>query len=125
MKQNKQQVRIGELAEQLEVERFVIRFWEKEFNFQATRSNGGQRYYEPKDVEKFKLIKQLLYEEGFTIAGAKKLLMEQRAHKIRPARSSQKQKIVVPARSTSALPENLLRALQQLKNQLQNLRSSL
>lgn len=72
MKMQKKQFRIGELAKNLGVERFVIRFWEKEFNVTGARSEGGQRFYEQKDLEKFRSIKQLLYEQGFTIAGAKK-----------------------------------------------------
>lgn len=72
----KRQFRIGQLAELLGVERFVVRFWEKEFNLNAYRSNGGQRFYEEKDLNKFRTIKKLLYEEGFTIAGAKKKLRE-------------------------------------------------
>jgi DNA-binding transcriptional MerR regulator len=72
----KRKFRIGELAEQLNVERFVIRFWEKEFKIKTIRSSGGQRFYQEKDLEKFKLIKELLYKRGFTIAGAKKQLEE-------------------------------------------------
>ena len=74
MKMQKRKFRIGELANILNVERFVIRFWEKEFMLKATRSHGGQRFYDEKDVEKFKHIKELLYEKGFTIAGARKQL---------------------------------------------------
>lgn len=72
MKMQKKQFRIGELAKCLAVERFVIRFWEKEFNVSGHRSQGGQRFYEEKDLERFRTIKRLLYEQGFTIAGAKK-----------------------------------------------------
>ncbi len=72
MKMQKKQFRIGELAKNLGVEQFVIRFWEKEFNVTGSRSEGGQRFYEKKDLEKFQSIKTLLYEQGFTIAGAKK-----------------------------------------------------
>ncbi len=74
MKMQKKQFRIGQLADLLELEQFVIRFWEKEFNFTSTRSDGGQRFYEEKDLLRFKAIKRLLYQEGFTIAGAKKKL---------------------------------------------------
>jgi DNA-binding transcriptional MerR regulator len=72
MKMQKRKFRIGELAEELNIERFVIRFWEKEFNIKTTRSEGGQRFYSQEDFDKFKLIKELLYHQGFTIAGAKK-----------------------------------------------------
>ena len=72
MKMESKKIRIGELAQSLAVERFVIRFWEKEFDISCERSEGGQRFYTSKDAEKFHLIKELLYDKGFTIAGAKK-----------------------------------------------------
>jgi DNA-binding transcriptional MerR regulator len=74
MKIESRKFRIGELANRLEVERFVIRFWEKEFSLKSTRSTGRQRFYDEKDLQKFMAIKNLLYNEGFTIAGAKKQL---------------------------------------------------
>jgi DNA-binding transcriptional MerR regulator len=66
--------RIGELAQKVGVERFVIRFWEKEFKLYSPRSNGGQRFYTKKDLETFQTIKQLLYEQKFTIEGAKQFM---------------------------------------------------
>ena len=66
--------RIGELAQKVGVERFVIRFWEKEFNLRSPRSNGGQRFYTNKDLETFQTIKNLLYEQKFTIEGAKRFM---------------------------------------------------
>jgi len=82
MKMQRRQFRIGELAKQLGVERFVVRFWEKEFQFNAQRSHGGQRFYEEKDLEKFLKIKELLYEQGFTISGAKKQLKLNKSTKL-------------------------------------------
>ena len=76
MKMQRKQFRIGELAKSLGVEKFVIRFWEKEFNFNAHRSKGGQRFYEEQDLKRFHYVKTLLYNEGFTIAGAKKKIKE-------------------------------------------------
>lgn len=52
MKMRKKQFRIGELATKLGVERFVIRFWEKEFNINSYRSQGGQRFYDERDEKK-------------------------------------------------------------------------
>ncbi len=71
---SKKQFRIGDLADELKVKKFVIRFWEKEFDIQSDRSQGGQRFYTTEDLKKFLLIKDLLYAKGFTIAGAKKQL---------------------------------------------------
>lgn len=70
----KKSLRIGDLAEKLSVEKFVIRFWEKEFNVKTDRTEGGQRSYSTHDLNQFKKIKSLLYDQGLTIAGAKKLL---------------------------------------------------
>ena len=67
----KKKFRIGELARELQVKKFVIRFWEKEFGLKADRSQGGQRYYTHDDFKAFNTIKFLLYKKGFTIAGAK------------------------------------------------------
>jgi DNA-binding transcriptional MerR regulator len=74
MRMAKRSFRIGELAKHLDVEKFVIRFWEKQFDIKTTRSIGGQRFYTQDDLNKFKQIKQLLYKDGFTISGAKKYL---------------------------------------------------
>lgn len=76
MRMQKRQFRIGELAKHLNVKKFVIRFWEKEFALRATRSDGGQRFYNEDDIHSFCIIKSLLYEQGFTIAGARKHLQE-------------------------------------------------
>jgi DNA-binding transcriptional MerR regulator len=72
MKKEAKKIRIGDLAKQLKVEQFVIRFWEKEFSLKAPRSHGGQRFYTEENIKEFEIIKELLYEQGFTIAGAKK-----------------------------------------------------
>jgi len=76
MRMEKRKFRIGELAKKLNVERFVIRFWEKEFRPRTNRSHGGQRFYDERDLYTFQRIKELLYRQGFTIAGARKQLTE-------------------------------------------------
>jgi len=81
MKMKKRKFRIGELAKQLDVERFVVRFWEKEFHLKTDRSDGGQRFYSEDDLITFITIKTLLYEQGFTITGAKQQLKESRNRK--------------------------------------------
>jgi DNA-binding transcriptional MerR regulator len=74
MKMQQQQFRIGTLAQELDVPKFVIRFWEKEFDIKSSRTDGGQRYYTAQDLTTFKQIKELLYIKKFTIAGAKDAL---------------------------------------------------
>lgn len=71
---SKRKFRIGDLAEELDLKKFVIRFWEKEFDLQSDRSFGGQRYYTEDDLAQFSMIKDLLYNKGFTITGARQQL---------------------------------------------------
>jgi len=67
--------RIGEVAELCRLSAYVLRFWETEFpQLKPVKSNTGQRMYRRKDVENVLRIKKLLYEEGFTIAGARQHL---------------------------------------------------
>src|SRR5246127_5958533 len=67
--------RIGEVAQLCRLPAYVLRFWETEFpQLKPVKSNTGQRMYRRKDVESVLRIKKLLYEEGFTIAGARQQL---------------------------------------------------
>ena len=67
--------RIGEVCEIVGVEPYVLRFWETEFpNLVPAKSKAGHRVYKRKDVENVLRIKELLYDRGFTIAGARKQL---------------------------------------------------
>lgn len=68
--------RIGEVAELVGVEAHVLRYWETEFKLRPHRSSSGQRLYRKADVSRFLRVRQLLHEEGFTIAGARKMLLE-------------------------------------------------
>ncbi|HMV67153.1 MAG TPA: MerR family transcriptional regulator [Myxococcota bacterium] len=68
--------RIGELAELIGVEPHVLRYWETEFRIRPQRSPSGQRMYRRKDISKFLRIKNLLYKQGFTIAGARRALLD-------------------------------------------------
>jgi DNA-binding transcriptional MerR regulator len=76
MRMEKRTFRIGELAKHLNIQRFVIRFWEKEFALSPSRSIGGQRFYTQDDLDTFTLIKELLYQKGYTIAGARNALLK-------------------------------------------------
>jgi DNA-binding transcriptional MerR regulator len=74
--------RIGEVCKIVEVEAFVLRFWETEFpSLAPQKSKSGHRVYKRKDIENFLRVKELLYERGYTIAGARKQLSRQRAPK--------------------------------------------
>jgi len=68
--------KIGEVSKLAEVQPYVLRYWESEFNeIQPKRTNSNQRLYRKVDVETVLQIKTLLHERGFTISGAKKILM--------------------------------------------------
>jgi DNA-binding transcriptional MerR regulator len=67
--------RIGEACKQLDIQPYVLRYWETEFPVLSPRkSKAGQRVYSEEELRLIQRIKQLLYEEGYTIAGAKKKL---------------------------------------------------
>jgi DNA-binding transcriptional MerR regulator len=67
--------RIGEVSRLTGLEQYVLRYWETEFSqIRPEKGKTGQRRYTKKDLDNILLIKQLLYKEGFTIAGARKKL---------------------------------------------------
>jgi DNA-binding transcriptional MerR regulator len=70
--------RIGEVARICRLPAYVLRFWETEFPLlKPVKSSTGQRMYRQRDVENVLRIRRLLYEEGFTIAGARQHLRDQ------------------------------------------------
>ena len=70
--------RIGEVARLCRLPAYVLRFWETEFpQLKPVKSSTGQRMYRRRDVESVLRIKKLLYEDGFTIAGARVQLKEE------------------------------------------------
>jgi DNA-binding transcriptional MerR regulator len=71
--------KIGEVSQILDVKPFVIRYWESEFKqLRPTKNGTGQRVYRKKDILTLQRIKELLYEELYTIPGAKKRLERDR-----------------------------------------------
>ncbi len=71
--------RIGEVAGIVGVEPHVLRYWQREFrNIRPTKSARGQRVYSRRDVENLLRVRELLYTQGFTIAGARKQLQSPR-----------------------------------------------
>ena len=67
--------KIGEVAKMADVPTHVLRYWESEFSgIKPKRANSKQRLYKRQDVELILDIKTLLHEQGYTIAGARKLL---------------------------------------------------
>ena len=69
---------ISEVAEELEVPKHVLRFWEGKFSqLRPMKRGGGRRYYRPEDVDLLRGIRQLLYGDGYTIKGVQKILRQQ------------------------------------------------
>lgn len=67
--------KIGEACKALDIQPYVLRYWEKEFPvLSPNKSKSGQRVYSEREIEIIRRIKELLYDEGYTIAGAKKKL---------------------------------------------------
>lgn len=68
---------IAEVADELDVATHVLRFWESKFpQIKPMKRNGGRRYYRPDDVELVRKIRDLLYNQRYTIEGVQKLIKE-------------------------------------------------
>jgi DNA-binding transcriptional MerR regulator len=89
--------RIGDVSRLCSLPAYVLRFWETEFpQLKPNKGGTGQRLYRKRDVEMVLEIKRLLYEEGFTIAGARRILSDNRKTGAPVARSA------VPAQMENA-----------------------
>ncbi|MFM9939938.1 MAG: MerR family transcriptional regulator [Hyphomicrobiaceae bacterium] len=69
---------ISEVADDLDIPKHVLRFWEVKFvQIRPMKRGGGRRYYRPEDMDLLKGIQHLLHREGYTIKGVQKILREQ------------------------------------------------
>lgn len=108
--------RIGEVSDLLACPAYVLRFWETEFpQLKPSKSSTGQRLYRKRDVELLLRIKRLLYQEGFTIAGARQVLKEE------------KKATSQPLLFTGANPakESRVTKLKQVRSDLEQLKDTL
>lgn len=109
--------KIGEVCKLADVQPYVLRYWETEFPPLApNKSGGGQRLYSQREIDIILRIKQLLYSEGFTIAGAKKKLEEGVASVAPPAVTPA---AAVPAPSRDHVTDALLDVKRELRAILQ------
>jgi DNA-binding transcriptional MerR regulator len=109
--------RIGEVASLCRLPAYVLRFWESEFpQLRPIKSSTGQRMYRKRDVESVLRIKQLLYEQGFTISGARQHL--------RAEVKSDKSQAAIPF-PTQAVPEiqHIRQGLQEILDLLSTRRT--
>ncbi|MEO8361233.1 MAG: MerR family transcriptional regulator [Vicinamibacteria bacterium] len=80
---NKLFFKIGEVCELTDIQPYVLRYWETEFPTLAPAKNSsGQRIYRRRDIETVIRIKELLYGEGFTVAGARKKIEQEQAGRV-------------------------------------------
>lgn len=114
------QYKIGEVCKLADVQPYVLRYWETEFTALApSKSGGGQRIYSQQEVDTVLRIKELLYKEGFTIAGAKKKLEQELAQPAAaPAEPPPPPAAAVPQSTTS--PE-LRHAIDAVKRDLREI----
>jgi DNA-binding transcriptional MerR regulator len=116
---------IGEVAELLNVEQHVLRFWETKFSqIKPLKRGGGRRYYRPEDVAVVERVHSLLYKEGYTIKGAQNVLKGATRNKIASAANDTPQGNAKTAQAdglSSAQKkalENTLKTLKTIRNTL-------
>lgn len=75
---------ISEVADDLDIPKHVLRFWENRFpQVRPMKRGGGRRYYRPEDIELLRGIKQLLHAKGLTIKGVQRLMREEGVERIK------------------------------------------
>lgn len=127
---------ISEVAEELDVQQHVLRFWETKFTqVKPLKRGGGRRYYRPEDVALLKQIHHLLYTDGYTIKGVQKLLKGQGKNQIvkdgpaaavSAANESNEQKAPAPSMSDKqkAIMKSMLGELKELRDMLRGDKSN-
>ena len=104
---------IGEVSELCGVKAHVLRYWEQEFSqLKPVKRGGNRRYYQHHEVLLIRRIRELLYEEGFTISGARIRLEHPQLQVKQPEKSSSNLQFSIPPEMRGELREilNMLRA---------------
>ncbi len=121
--------RIGEVARITGVKPYVLRYWESEFRWMSpSKSRANQRLYRRQDIETILLIKRLLYEERFTIEGARKRLRElgrdgAAAELEKAPEAAAEQGVEVAPEPAAPTPEVQRAVLAELKSALEAIRA--
>ena len=106
---------IGEVSDLCAVKPHVLRYWEQEFpQLRPVKRRGNRRYYQPEDVAMVRRIRSLLYDQGFTIGGARQRLKEMPRAQIPPS----VQRAVTPA---AKQPHSKKAQLAALRSELEGL----
>ncbi len=111
---------ITEVGEITGLKPHILRYWETEFPFlRPKRNRAGNRAYRKKDIEMIMLIKKLLYEEGYTIEGAK--------HKIRQMRKQMKERAAAKGKIPQQKPnvDDLIELLKEIRDEIKSIREML
>lgn len=119
--------KIGEVAQLTDLEPYVLRYWEGEFGLKLTKSKNHQRLYQQKDIDLIQRIKTLLYEEKFTIAGAKKKLREKKGKGSKKEEKKETQlqlTLQAPDKASKAMKETLKKVRQELESMMEILDST-
>ena len=118
---------ISEVSNDLEVPPHVLRFWETKFpQIKPLKRGGGRRYYRPEDVALLRQIRQLLYNDGYTIKGVQRLLKEgalKNTAQLGVATANEPDNRKHPQNSTTSSQEKA--ALRSIVDELQSLRKLL
>lgn len=104
---------IGEVADMLDVNTSLIRFWEKEFTWiKPKKNNKGNRLFSPKEIAKLDRVYHLVKEKGYTLEGAKKALKEK-----------EEEALTVASAPPSSDQEDIIRRLENIRERLLALKS--
>lgn len=130
---------ISEVADDLDVPKHVLRFWEGKFpQLRPMKRGGGRRFYRPEDVDLLKGIRHLLYEQGYTIKGVQKVIRDNGLDWVKSSAGKKPQPVAEPAvpsqprgkrgrpRSTApVLTQEQRRELESVLGELEDLRKLL
>jgi len=131
VKPTKMYYSITEVAELIALKPHILRYWETEFTILHPKKNrAGNRAYRKKDIETVKLIKRLLYTEGYTIEGAKRQIRKLRKEGYKPGQPIQeiekiRRLVKKPVAKKEPLPTDVQETLDQIRVELREILSLL
>lgn len=131
MKPTKMYYSITEVAELTGLKPHILRYWETEFTILHPKKNrAGNRAYRKKDIETVKLIKRLLYTEGYTIEGAKRQIRTLRKEGFKPGQPVQEAEkirrlMVKPTPKKEGLSKEAMDTLKEIRTELREILSLL